>query len=86
MAGVCGLMAIETTAAAVTVKVVDALTDPEVMLIVVVPAPSVVVSPLVVDELLIVATVGSVELQCPIVVRSWVELSVYRPVAVNCCV
>ena len=36
--------------------------------------------------LLIVATDVAAEAQVTLVVRSWVELSVYVPVAVNCCV
>jgi hypothetical protein len=61
--GDCGLMAMETSAAGVTVSVVELVTEPELMPIVVVPVPKVVTSPFVPDELLIVATVGALELQ-----------------------
>ena len=61
--GDCGLMAIETSAASVTVSVLEAVTEPELMPIVVVPVASVVASPFVPDELLIVATVAALELQ-----------------------
>ena len=61
--GDCGLMAIENSAAGVTVNVLEAVTEPELMPIVVVPVASVVASPFVPDELLIVATVAALELQ-----------------------
>jgi hypothetical protein len=53
---------------------------------VVVPVPNVVASPAVSPELLIVATVAAVELQCPVCVTSCVVPSVKLPMAVNCCV
>src|SRR5712692_2211946 len=48
---------------------------------VVLPAASVVAKPAV----LMVATVVLVELQVTVLVRFWVLLSLYVPVAVNCC-
>ena len=68
--GVCGLIAIETSAAGFTTRVAVALTAPELMPIVVVPAPKLVANPAVPVVLLIVATVATVELQCPVCVRS----------------
>lgn len=61
--GDCGLMAIEISAAGVTVNVLEAVTEPELMPIVVVPVASVVASPVVPEELLIVATLAALELQ-----------------------
>jgi hypothetical protein len=63
MTGACGLIAIEASAAEFTVKVADALTEPELIPMVVVPGLSVVASPCVPDASLIVATPASVELQ-----------------------
>src|ERR1700689_5418668 len=56
------------------------------MPMVVSPNVNVVATPAVPVVLLIVATVATVELQCPLCVRSCVVPSVYVPVAVNCCV
>jgi len=56
-------MAIETSAAGVTVSVLEAVTEPELMPIVVVPVASIVASPFVPEELLMVATVAALELQ-----------------------
>src|SRR5205807_1724453 len=85
MLGFCGLIAIDTSAAAFTTNVACALTEPELMPIVVVPVVSVLASPAVPTVLLIVATLAAVELQCPLGVRSCVVPSVNVPVAVNCC-
>ena len=71
-----GVMLIDPSTAAFTMKVVEALTEPEVMPIVVVPVASVLASPSVGAELLIVATVAVVEAQWPVCVRSWVVPSV----------
>jgi len=84
--GLCGLIAIDTSAAGFTTSVAVALIAPELMPIVVVPVPSVLASPAVPAVLLIVATVATVELQCPLCVRSCVLPSVKVPVAMNCCV
>jgi hypothetical protein len=56
--------------------VLEAVTEPELMPIVVVPVASVVASPFVPDELLIVATAAALELQRPVCVRSCVVPSV----------
>ena len=85
MLGFCGLMAIDSSAAAFTTNVASALTEPELMPIVVVPVPSVLASPAVPAVLLMVATPAAVELQCPLGVRSCVVPSVNVPVAVNSC-
>jgi hypothetical protein len=86
IAGLCGLIAIETSAAGFTTSVADPLTEPELMPIVVVPVPTEVANPAVPVLLLMVATVAAVELQWPVWVRSCMLPSVYVPVAVNCCV
>lgn len=61
--GFCGVIAIETSAAGFTTSVAEPVIAPDVMLIVVVPVPSVVARPAVSAVLLIVATVAAVELQ-----------------------
>jgi hypothetical protein len=86
IAGVCGLIAIDISAAGFTVSVAAALTPFELIPIVVVPVPSVLANPAVPAVSLIVATVAVVELQCPLCVTSCVLPSVNVPVAVNCCV
>jgi hypothetical protein len=77
-----GLIAIDTSAAAVTVSTVDPLTVPDVALTVAVPVPTLCPSP----ALLIVAVVGVSEDHVAVLVRSCVLPSVNVPVAVNCCV
>jgi len=84
--GAVGVTAIDTSAAAVTVTVVDPLIVPEVAVIVAVPSPTLVASPVVCPAMLIVATVGVSELHCTVPVMFCVLPSVYVPVAVNCCV
>jgi hypothetical protein len=84
--GLCGVIAIDASTAGFTISGTAALTPPELIPIVVVPVPSVVASPAVPAESLMVATVATVELQCPDCVTSWVVPSVNVPVAVNCCV
>jgi len=76
MVGACGLMAMDTSAAGFTVSAAEALSEPELMPIVVEPVPSVPARPAVPTELLIVATFPAVELQCPDCVRSCVVPSV----------
>jgi hypothetical protein len=61
--GVCGLMTSVTRAAGVTLSVLEAVTEPELMPMVVVPVASVVARPFVPEELLIVAIVRTLELQ-----------------------
>lgn len=65
-----GLMDTLTGSGAVNVNVVEPTTDPSVALIVVVPVPTSVAKPADPGLLLIVATVGSEELQVAIAVRS----------------
>jgi len=71
-----GVTAIETCTAGLTVSAAEALIESEEIAMVVVPAPNVVASPCVGGESLIVATLASVELQCPNWVKSWVVPSV----------
>ena len=84
--GFFGLIAIEANVAGFTTNVAVALTEPELTPMIVVPSPSVVANPAVPGVTLIVATAGTLELHCPLCVRSCVVPSVYVPVAVNCCV
>jgi len=81
-----GFSAIDTSAAGFTTSVPVPLTVPELIPIAVVPVPVVLTCPIVPAVSLIVATVATVELQCPLCVRSCVVPSVKVPVAVNCCV
>jgi hypothetical protein len=74
--GVAGVIAIETSAAAVTVSEVDPLTEPEVAVIVALPCATVVAKPTVEPALLIVATVGVSELHCAVAVMFCVLPSV----------
>ena len=71
----CGLTAIETRAAGVTVKVAELVTVPEVMVMVEEPAAKVLASPALPDVLLMVAAAALLELQCPVWVRSCVLAS-----------
>lgn len=70
------MIASDTNAAGFTVSVAVALIEPELIPIVVVPVASVLASPAVFVVLLIVATVATVELHCPLCVRSCVLPSV----------
>jgi hypothetical protein len=74
----------ESRVAALTVRVADPLTEPDVAVIVDVPAPTLVASPWLPAALLIVATFGVPEVQVTEVVMFWVLPSEYVPVAVNC--
>ena len=76
IAGVVGLIVIETRAAGCTVSVADPLTVSDATPIVVVPALKVVAIPCEPGALLMVATPAAVELQCPVWVRSCVLPSV----------
>jgi hypothetical protein len=80
-----GSIVIDTSAAGLTTNVAVPFTVPELIPIVVVPVASVLACPIVPAVLLIVATTATVELQCPLCVRSCVVPSVNVPVAVNCC-
>jgi len=59
---------IETSAAVLTVRVVEPVTEPRVAVIVVCPVPALVANPLVPAELLIVATAALLELQFTVAV------------------
>ena len=74
--GVGGLIAIETSAAGFTTSVAVALMLPELIPMVVVPVVSVLASPAVFVVLLIVATVATLELHCPLCVSICVLPSV----------
>ena len=76
MIGVAGAITIEAKAAAPTSMVAEALTESKEIAIVVVPVLNVSASPCVPGELLIVATLATVELQCPNWVKFWVVPSV----------
>jgi hypothetical protein len=84
MVGLVGVIARETSVAAVTVSVAVPDTLPDLAVIVVEPAATEVALPLEPAALLIAATVVFDELQDAVVVRIWVELLEYVPVAVNC--
>jgi hypothetical protein len=84
--GVCGFIAIETSATGFATNVADPPTEPELVLIIVVPAPRALANPAVPAVSLMEATVAAVELQCPLCVRSCVVPSENVPIAVNCCV
>ena len=59
---------IETSAAVLTVRVVEPVTEPSVAVMVVCPVPALVASPFVPAELLMVATPGLFELQLTVLV------------------
>ena len=82
--GSCGEMVIESSASALTVRLAEPLTEPDVAVIVVVPVPTVLARPSVPVELLTVAAAAFDELQCADWVRSWTLPSLYVPLAVNC--
>ena len=84
MEGFAGLTAIETNAAAVTVKVVPAVIDPEAAVIFAEPVPTVVANPFESVALLTVATVVVSEPHSTVFVMFCVLPSVNVPVAVNC--
>ena len=78
--GFTGDTAMDCRVAAVTVRVVEPETAPEVALMDVCPTASADASP----ETLTVAFDGSDELHVTVAVRSWMLLSEKIPVAVNC--
>jgi hypothetical protein len=84
--GVAGVIASDTSAAEVTVSFVDPVTDPDVAVMVAVPAPVPLANPGFGGTLLIVATAETSELHCAVPVMFCVLPSVYVPVAVNCSV
>jgi hypothetical protein len=85
MLELAGATAMDTRMAGVTVSVVVPLILPDVAVIVADPVATEVASPLDPPALLTVATPVSDELQVADAVKSWVVLSEYVPVAVNCC-
>ena len=80
--GFAGVTAIDTSVAAVTVRVVEPVMPTETALMVLVPVPTPVANP----PAAIVATVVVTELQVAVLVKFCVELSENVPVAVNCSV
>jgi hypothetical protein len=75
MLGLVGVIAMDTSVAGVTVRVVDPHMPPDVAVTVVDPAVAGVANPLELAALLIVATPVLDELQATAVVRSCVVLS-----------
>jgi hypothetical protein len=75
-----GVTVIELNAAALTVRTVDPLMDPEVAVMVVIPWDALKAKPV----LLIGATVADEEVQVTVWVRSWFVPSAKFPAAVNC--
>jgi hypothetical protein len=65
MDGVGGWRVIEANTAGVTVRLAEAVTVSAVIEMVAAPVPTVLATPCVGAELLVVATVASDELQCP---------------------
>jgi hypothetical protein len=80
--GFAGVTAIDCRVAAVTVRVVEPVMDPDFALIEEVPVATVVAKP----AALIVATVVVADAQVTVLVKFCVLLSLKVPVAVNCCV
>jgi hypothetical protein len=80
--GLAGVTAIDCSVAPVTVSKVEPTTDPDVALMVLVPTATAVANP----PLLIVAVAVVPEAQVTDDVKFCVLLSLYVPVAVNCCV
>jgi hypothetical protein len=82
MDGFPGVTAMDCSVAAVTVRVVDPVIDPDFALMEEVPAATAVASP----AALMVATVVVADAQVTLLVKFCVLLSLNVPVAVNCCV
>jgi hypothetical protein len=76
-----GVTAIETTAGAATIRFVEPVTDPKAAWTLVTPCPTLVAKP----AALMVATPEALEDHVTDEVRFCVVLSLYIPVAVNCC-
>lgn len=76
MSGDCGVIAMETSTAGVTVRAAEPVTDADMRLIVVAPGVSALARPWLPGVLETVASLPSLELQCPTVVRSCVLPSV----------
>jgi hypothetical protein len=79
-----GVTAMETSAAALTVSVVEPCTEPEIAVMVADPVAKLAANPCVPLLLLIVATEVVSELHCTVAVTSCVLPSVKVPVAENC--
>jgi len=86
MLGLAGVTAMDWSVAAVTFRVVEPETAPEVAVMVVEPTARAVAKPFEPAALLMAALAASEELQATEVVRSWVVLSENVPVAMHCCV
>ena len=88
MDGSVGVTSSEVSTAAVTVSVVEPprLLPGSVAVMLVTPTETLVARPSLPGALLTVATVSSEELHVTALVRSWVELSLKVPIAVNGCV
>ena len=84
MDGLTGVTEIETSVAVVMVRVVEALTEPDVAVIVATPTALLVARPCVPGELLTATRAALEELQVMILVTFSVLPSVNVPVAVNC--
>lgn len=86
IAGDDGAMAIETSAAGLTVRLALPEIEPDTAMMVVAPGKNDCARPAVPGDMLIVAALGFDDVHCTEAVRSCVEVSLYVPVAVNCCV
>lgn len=84
MDGFVGVIAMETSAAEVTVSVADPVTEPYVAVIVALPVATLVARPRLPARLLMVVTFTADEVHCAVLVMSWVVPFVKVPVAVNC--
>jgi len=84
--GLVGVTPMDTSVAAVTVSVADPETLPSVAVMVAGPWPAAVTSPLEPGALLTEPTLVAEDVQAAELVRFCVVLSVYVPVAINCCV
>jgi hypothetical protein len=85
--GEAGVTAMDRSVAGVTVRITPGdVTVPRLAVIDVVPAATAVTTPFDPVTLLIVAVAGTEDVQVTLGVRFWVELSLYVPVAANCCV
>ena len=82
--GTAGITVIDTSAAGVTVSVVDPLMVPDVAVMVVCPSETLAACPTLGAVVLIVATLGTDEVQATELVMSNVLPSLYVAVAANC--
>lgn len=84
MLGLVGVTAMDTSFAAVTVRVVEPETPSRTAVMVVLPTPADVARPSLPAVVETVATVAFDEVQVTVAVRSCFELSEYIPVALSC--